>query len=107
MKNIFTTQEIIFATNTKFAGREYCEKEEKKGEPAPSQKEKMAAACWNGLLTEMLPEIAIKENNKPLTLWELGQGKNIFYLQLGEVDVIPEVAFTLNPYALLETMCSN
>lgn len=107
MKNRSTTQEILLMTNTKFSAREYSEKNGQSAKPEPSQKQKLAEACWNGLLTEMLPEICMTKNKKPLTLWELGQGRNMLYLQLGDVDTIPDVSFTLNPYALAETMCGN
>jgi hypothetical protein len=107
MKNNFTSQEILLLTNTKFSGRTYSKKNEHTAQPKKSAKTDLAEACWNGMLTEILPEISITKDNKPLTLWELGEGRNIFYLQLGDADIIPEVAFTLNPYALMQTVCSN
>lgn len=106
MKKIFTTQEILLMTNTKFSAREYMIKEEENGQ-ARSAKDKLADACWNGMLKEMLPEICLTQNNKPLTLWELGQGNNLFYLQLGEVDAAPDKIFTLNPYMFMQWVNPN
>lgn len=107
MKNIFTTQEILLMTNTKFSAQELSENNGLPENAGLPQKQKLAEACWNGMLKEMLPELYITKNNKPLTLWELGQGRNMLYLQLGEVESIQDVFFTLNPYALNETYCIN
>lgn len=106
MKNNFTTQEILLMTNTRFSAREYSIKEEENG-PQRSAKDKLAEACWNGLITEMLPEICITKNKKSLTLWELGEAQHLFYLHLGEVDTVPDAAFTLNPYRFTERSVMN
>lgn len=106
MKNNFTTQEILLMTDTRFSAREYTLKDEEKG-PQRSAKDKLAEACWNGLVTQMLPEICLTINKKPLTLWELGEAQHLFYLHLGDADSIPEAVFTLNPYRFVERNVLN
>ena len=103
----FTTQEILLMTNTRFSAREYSLKDGGENGPERSERYKLAEACWNGMLKEILPELYIIKNNKPLTLWELGEAQHLFYLQLGEMDSVPEASFTLNPYRFVEKMMLN
>ena len=97
MEAFFTSQEILVVIKTKFASEEYQLKDEEKG-PAKSQLEKLADACWNGIISEKLPEISITVNRKPLPIWEVGEGQHLMYLKLGEQDAPPEAEFTINPY---------
>ena len=106
MKDIFTTQEILVMTNTKFSAREYTAKNE--NQPAKNNTDnKFAEACWNGMIPEMLPELFAGQYNKKLTLWMLAEGRNLLYAQLGEENEVPEVEYTLNPYALIQHYCEN
>ena len=101
MEQNFTSQEILLVTGTGFAATAYALKEEDKSTNL-TPAEKLAEACWNGMLRDRLPEISIIKNKKPLTLWEVGEGKSILYLQLGERDISPEAIFTINPYRMRE-----
>ncbi|MEO6537359.1 MAG: hypothetical protein ABIT07_04930 [Ferruginibacter sp.] len=101
MKNNFTHQEILLMANSHFSAREYSLKNEAENGPGLTPKEKLAEACWNGLITQILPEINLTVDNKPLTIWEVSEGREAFYLKLGEIDIVPEAAFTLNPYRFI------
>jgi len=107
MKNNFTIQEILLITNTTFSSKEYIEKNPQEPGSNPTPKEKLVQACWNGMVNEMLPEISIKKNNKPLTIWGLGKGEHLLYLQMGDVDAVPTTDTTLNPYIFMENVLLN
>ncbi len=100
MKEKYIQQEIIFFINNKFSHNLLCEKNESKEKPPASAKEQMVEACWNGLLGQLLPEISIKVENKPLTIWEVQEAENSIVLQLGTLTVVdPQNA--INPYCFL------
>ena len=100
MKEKYIQQEIMFFLNNKFSENLLCEKNESKDKPAASAREQMAEACWNGLLADLLPEISIKADNKPITIWEVQEAQNSFLLQLGTLSVV-EAEDSLNPYRFL------
>ncbi len=106
MKDIFTTQEILLMTNTKFSAREYTDKNE--NQPSKNNcHNKLAEACWNGMIPAMLPELFDDPNNKQLTMWQLEECNHLLYAQLGEENIMPEATFTLNPYAFIENVNEN
>lgn len=90
--------------NTKFAATEYSCRDEEKGKGL-SHTEKLADACWNGMLREKLPEIT--QHRKPLPIWELNEGNRILYVKLAESDIIPDAVYTINPYRMAEEMHWN
>lgn len=100
MKEKYIQQEIIFFVNNKFSQNLLCEKKENKDKPAASAREQMADACWNGLVGQLLPEISIKVENKPLTIWEVQEAKHSIVLQLGTLTVV-DSQDSINPYRLL------
>jgi hypothetical protein len=106
MKDIFTTQEILLMTNTKFSAREYSDKNENEP-PKNNNQNKLAEACWNGMIPAMLPELFDYTDNKRLTMWQLVECNHLLYAQLGEDPMIPEADFTLNPYLLIENSVWN
>lgn len=100
MKQKYIQQEIVFFINNKFSGNLLCEKKENKDKPAASAREQMADACWNGLLNQLLPEICIKVDNKPLTIWEVQEAQNALLLQLGTLTVTA-AEDSINPYRFI------
>ena len=100
MKEKYIQQEIMFFLNNKFSQNLLCEKNESKDKPAASAREQMADACWNGLLADLLPEISIKVDNKPITIWEVQEAQNSFLLQLGTLSVF-SADDSINPYRFM------
>ena len=104
MEAFFTLQEILVVIHSKFAAAEYQERfEETDRQLSPT--EKLADACWNGMLREKLPEIT--QNRKPLPIWELNEGNRILYMKLGEIDNAPDTAYTINPYRMANNLHLN
>lgn len=106
MKDIFTTLEILLMTNTKFSAREYSDKNETQPSKNNGQN-KLAEACWNGMIPAILPELFDNPDNKRLTMWQLVECNRLLYAQLGEDPILPEAEFTLNPYLFIESIGWN
>ena len=100
MKHSSTYQEILLFTNTKFTARDWITKEESKGKEM-TQREKLKSACWNGLITELLPEICEKTYDPTLTLWEINEAENFLELQFGSNQDRTPIAYSINPYLSL------
>jgi hypothetical protein len=101
MKDTFTAQEILLMTNTKFSAREYSDKNE--NQPSKNNyQNKLAEACWNGMIQATLPELFNDSNNKRFVMWQLIECNHLLYVKLGEGDRMPDAHFTLNPYLLIE-----
>ena len=105
MKKIYTAQEILVLINTKFAAKEWIEKNEQNANRPPV--EQLADACWNGMLHDRLPELGLMVNYKNLPIWELREGNHLLYMKLGEQDEAPEAEFTINPYLWGDNCCLN
>jgi len=105
MKDIFTTQEILLLTSTKFAAREYLDKNENK--TSPEKLNTLAEACWNGMIPAMLPELFEDPNDKRRIIWQLEEYDRCFYARLGEDMRMPEAEFSLDPYLLIENSNEN
>ena len=108
MKTSTTVQELVLNINSSFCKRQWCEKRDASSEQQPlSATEQLKTICWDGLLPELLPEICLKENNKPLILWELMGMANLLHLKMGDYDekIKPELA--LHPYFVLDSMSNN
>lgn len=51
------SREILLVTRSSFAQRQFCEKDSPEGTDSLAPAEQLEVACWNGLLSELLPEI--------------------------------------------------
>ena len=107
MKTKFTQQEILLITGTKFSEREWAEKMvEDKNKLSPT--EQLEDACWNGLLSEMLPEIVQKTTDgKNLFLWNVRQCRSFLEIELSESSPVIEKEFSIDPYLFVSTILLN
>ena len=97
-------QEILLFTDTHFSQREMCEKLETDNRSSYSAKDKLQEACWNGLLSDMLPELM---DNKKLFIWQIQEGKSFLCIDLSEQPAYNEPFFSLNPYQFLAEVNCN
>jgi hypothetical protein len=100
-----TIQELLLNVNSSFCKREWCEKNEK--QQTLSASERLKNICWDGLLPELLPEICLKEDSKPLILWEMMGMSNLLHLKMGGYDVKLNPELSLHPYFVLDSMSNN
>ena len=107
MKDIFTTMEILLMTNTKFSAREYADKNENQPSKNKSEHNKLAEACWNGIITSMLPELFAAPHHKPFIIWQVEECNHLLYMQLGEENIVQDAAFTIHPFVLTDNASQN
>lgn len=106
MDTTVITQELLLNLNSSFCKREWCEK--KDGSPMPAAaSDRLKTICWDGMLPDLLPEICLKDNNKPLILWEMMGTSHLLHLKLGGYQQRLENEFALHPYLIKEYTCWN
>jgi hypothetical protein len=101
-------QEVVLATNSQFARRQYCEKNEKGQENNADQEEKFMNACWNGMLKDMLPELFIQHHSDTqLFLWQMRTCKNTLTLEMAEEPREMDFSASIDPYCFMELQAYN
>jgi len=105
MKTKNIKQEILLFTRTTFSQREWCEKDASNKESFFFSHEQLENACWNGLLSEMFPEII--PLGKKLFLWQINAGESFFSIELGKQPNPVERVFSIDPYLFMETINNN
>lgn len=99
-------QEILLIKNSSFSLRQLSEKNIQENGQSLSPDEQLTAACWNGWLNTMLPEIVdTSGNGNKLYLWEIMQAKSLLNIELCESPQVIDIHYSINPYAVLTTMC--
>jgi hypothetical protein len=108
MKPASIIQEILFVTTSSFAGRELCEGDSQDKNNPYARAEQLEAACWNGMLDELLPEInQHSPETRKLFLWEVELRKTYLMISRGEYPPVPECNFTIDPQLFLYTRQMN
>jgi hypothetical protein len=108
METNSTYQEILLLTGTAFAARQYSEKDDF-GNPNPlSAASQLQAACWNGSLSALLPEIVeTSAPGKQLFLWQVYETHSFLELELGEDQEEKDRYLSIDPYAFMSTEIFN
>lgn len=93
-----TQKEILLVTTTTLFRKQLCTKEAAESNTNLSAIEQIEAACWNGLLDELLPELIVKPvYGGKLFIWHIGHGASCLQIQMGEFPVSVEKSFSLDP----------
>jgi len=107
MKTNPLQQEILLITGTTFTSRQLVENDNA-GEPAHDEKERLTEICWNGLLSEMLPELYRQiDGGKRLFLWCVLEGDSFLGLSLGESPEPKEGYYSIDPHFFLAAKNNN
>jgi len=94
-----TIQEVLLMTNTSFSKRLLCEMNTQNKNNHHSSVQQLEAACWNGLLNEMLPEIIpASSSDKKLFLWDIKMKKSYLRIIMGVRPVTIRSDFSVDPY---------
>lgn len=102
MKTIIHTQEILIVHHHNWFTRELEEKDKETNRPNYTPNEKLAEACWNGLLSELVPEICTH-----LSLNEINETYSFLELKYGGFASHFDKSFSINPYVVLDSYCEN
>jgi len=100
-------QELLLNVNSSFCKREWSEIKGQKQQPTQSSAERLKTLCWNGMIPELLPEVCIKQNNRPLILWEMMGLTNILHLKMGGYSERLNPEYALHPYLILDNAVLN
>jgi hypothetical protein len=103
MKTNSTQMEVLLLTGTSFSASQLSDKSEQAPKPSFSEKEKLAEACWNGLLPEMLPELCEQiPAGKKIYLWEINEADAFIDLEFAERPEEKDQYFSINPYVFTQ-----
>ncbi len=103
MAHQFTQQEVLLVTGSRFASRQYCEKDGNEHAKGLSQPDKLKEACWNGLLKEMLPELFfLTRPDVKLYLWQMRECQNTLSLEMAEEPCEIDFHASIDPYCFME-----
>jgi hypothetical protein len=106
MESKFAKQEILLITGTSFSSQQLCERDDNHNNN--SEKEKLEEACWNGLLSEILPEVFKQPcNTKKLYLWDIKEAQHFIELELSEYPELTDNYFSIDPYSFLQMQNGN
>ena len=107
MKTASVQQELMLVTTTTFLKQEWCKLESFEGN-RQTQAERLEEACWNGLLSNMLPEImAHTPSGKQLFLWRIRHAASTIKVELGETPSQLEERFSIDATFFLPTLEYN
>lgn len=99
-------QEVLVIKNTSFSQRQLFEKNTLGNRQELSYDEQLEAACWNGWLDAMMPEIIdTTAAGKSLYLWQILQARSFLNIELCEYPQKIDVQYSINPYAVLASAC--
>ena len=91
-------QEILLMTNTSFARKQWCIKEDLKEYKQLLIVDQLEEACWNGLLDEMLPGIVEEAcNDKHLFMWDIKHQEDCVAIELGQYPEDIQVVYSIDP----------
>ena len=96
-------QEVIIVSGSRFANREYCEKNPQVNGQTPERNASLKEACWNGQLKDLLPEIFLHfTSDTKLFLWQMRECKNVVTMELAERPVELDFTTSIDPYCFME-----
>jgi hypothetical protein len=98
-----TQQEVLLVTGSRFASRQYNEKDNAESQQNLSQEEKLKEACWNGMLKEMLPELFFMTWKTKLFLWQMREAQHFLALEMAEAPVEIDYYASIDPYCFMAT----
>ena len=105
MKPETLIQEILLFTTTSFSQRQLCETNLKDDNNNLSATEQLEAACWNGLLPEILPEILhAADFHERLFMWQVDMRKTYLRISIAERPPVFKMRFALDPHIFLSKM---
>ncbi|HRP17957.1 MAG TPA: hypothetical protein PL128_08160 [Ginsengibacter sp.] len=97
-----TYHEVLIAPNSQFFSKEFHYRQPYSEISGMSNKDKLAEACWGGLLKEMLPEVC-----PDLELKEIDEGNKFLNLRMGRRSKEHSICYSINPYYFLNHVRKN
>ena len=109
MKQDNYQQEILLLTTSCFSMKELCERLDYEGSARQlSYTDKLAEACWSGLLHESMPELIQKTpTGKSLYIWQINHGATSLQIRLSDMPPALFPALSIDPRYFLTGSSNN
>jgi len=109
MKQENIHQEILLLTTSCFSLRELCQSLNcDDGLRQLSDTEKLAGACWSGLLHETMPEVIQKsESGKSLYIWQIQHSPTSLQISLSNAIFSIEPELSIDAHRFLKANSKN
>ena len=104
-KNI--QQEILVFTETSFAQKAFIEVRDSEERASPA--EQLEKAFWNGMLTEMLPELMLPIQGWSLEIyiWQISIGESSLLIDIAETPDLVKDSHSINHHLFLSALKMN
>jgi hypothetical protein len=104
MSRLSTLQEVILLNDTGFANRQFVEQNPQRNpNNYLSKHENLKAACWNGELQNLIPEIFFMFTpDTKLFLWQMRECENMMTLEMSEEPSPLDAYASIDPYVFME-----
>jgi len=99
MKPYSNIHEILLSTTSSFSHRQLCERIDPEKSNLTSEEE-LEAACWNGLLNELLPEI-MPSGAERLFLWNIEARSCFLTINMAAYPSVTDTFYSIDPYIFL------
>lgn len=101
-------QEVLLLTGSSFANRELRSSQDGiKEENFFSAHEKLEKACWDGMLDEMLPELAADDSKNERFIWQILSADNFLCINVGMSGKPVESETSIDPYCFITYVNPN
>ena len=96
-------QEVLLFTGNSFCNRQFCKRRDANEDNNDySAMEELEKACWDGMLYEMLPELAGNPTqHRNNYIWNTASGVNFLCINLGICSMTTIKQTSINPYLFL------
>ncbi|HMK27440.1 MAG TPA: hypothetical protein VK483_15515 [Chitinophagaceae bacterium] len=100
-------QEILLFIGTSFANRKLCDTENKEARSITTH-EKLENACWDGLLGELLPDLAGATRSKAEgIIWKIITADNFLCINMGAYNKPVMGESSIDPYCFITSLNIN
>jgi hypothetical protein len=107
MRNNNIAQEVLLLQNTRFLLRNWLAQKNAFEEKYSTANDELKAACWNGLVPEILPEIFQAAVNKERCLWDVVEARAFIGLNYSQVYPLDEENFSIDPHIFMRVQDYN
>ena len=102
MKPNTMNQKILLFTGTSFTKQEFCSRDRGKEGKESSAMEQLERACWDGMLSEMMPELVSSPSAKSENfICHILSGKHFLRIILGPCQQMVENESSIDPYLFM------
>ncbi|MDB5276724.1 MAG: hypothetical protein JWR61_1679 [Ferruginibacter sp.] len=107
MKNNSSVQEILLLHNTRFLLRNWLAQKDVYQDKKHAAKDDLKAACWNGLVPEILPEIFQTGLKRECCLWDVIETRAFIGLNYSQIYPLDEGNFSIDPHIFMPVQDYN